>query len=67
MKPRENNVNKLALSITRARRWLLGVSGNLDNLDDAGRGQYEYTLLWVRIQQEVLDQLEWDAEVKDGC
>lgn len=55
----EINVNKLALSITRARRWLLSVSENLDILDDDERAQYEYTLDWVRIQQGVLDELEW--------
>lgn len=53
------NVNKLALSITRARRWLLDVSKNLDNLDDDEKAQYEFTLLWVQTQQEILDKLEW--------
>lgn len=61
----EINVNKLALSITRARRWLLEVLENLENLDDDERAQYEYTLLWVQTQQEILDKLEWDGAPRD--
>jgi hypothetical protein len=61
MKNKEVNVNKLAMELIVSKRWLLSVVGNLESLSVEEKAQYEYTLLWVQTQQEILDKLEWNT------
>lgn len=55
------NTNELAVEITQARRWLFQVLDGQENIGKQQRKQCEYTRLWIRIHQEVLDDLEWNA------
>lgn len=61
MKDKDVNVNKLAMELIVSRRWLLSVVGNLESLSTEEKAQYDYTLLWVQTQQEILDELEWNT------
>lgn len=61
MKDKDVNVNKLAMELIVSRRWLLSVVDNLNSLSAEEKAQYDYTLLWVQTQQEILDKLEWNT------
>lgn len=61
MKNKDINVDKLAMELIVSRRWLLSVVDNLKSLSAEEKAQYEYTLLWVQTQQEILDELEWNT------
>jgi len=62
----EINTNKLAVEITKARRWLFQVVNGNENLGTQQQNQCEYTRLWVRIHQEILDDLEWGEGGVEG-
>lgn len=61
MDEKDVTTNKLGMQLIQAKHWLLSVRDNLDSLSQKEMAQYEYTLLWVQLQQSVLDELEWEA------